>query len=202
MPVDNVTACQSWSFSTFSNGQHFCFWPKKISRDIHVHMYLGPLRYIKFWFWLVVQIEDPWFSIVTGIIVKELFYNTRVWVPVHTFISLLIFINLHDYILHVKLHACNFYLCLLCAIVFWFFLTPVRVSLFKSLFGAMGLIQKAMFVVRGCPSDPPSKPMVLSTKFLRLLVYCNIFCRHPLHTGYQRESSNHKDWNNSCQYQQ
>ena len=33
MPVDNVTACQSWSYCTLSNG-HFYFWPKKGAPDL------------------------------------------------------------------------------------------------------------------------------------------------------------------------
>ena len=33
MPVDNVTACQSWSYCTLSNG-HFHFWPKKGAPDL------------------------------------------------------------------------------------------------------------------------------------------------------------------------
>ena len=38
MPVDNVTACQSWSYCTLSNG-HFYFWPKKGAPDLfRTHM--------------------------------------------------------------------------------------------------------------------------------------------------------------------
>ena len=33
MPVDNVTACQSWSYFTLSDG-HFYFWAKNPSPDI------------------------------------------------------------------------------------------------------------------------------------------------------------------------
>ena len=48
MPVDNVTACQSWSYCTLSNG-HFHFWPKKGAPDLfwtllYVHMYVVPVN--------------------------------------------------------------------------------------------------------------------------------------------------------------
>ena len=44
MPVDNVTACQSWSYCTLSN-DHFYFWAKNPSPDIfrthtYIHTYM------------------------------------------------------------------------------------------------------------------------------------------------------------------
>ena len=42
MPVDNVTACQSWSYCTLSNG-HFHFWPKKGAPDLFTCVHVGPM---------------------------------------------------------------------------------------------------------------------------------------------------------------